>query len=90
MIIIESGYLDLADGIGPDHEPAVIRREVLTYDNGLGQIQFGAWSQKVILNPTKTPGDVGFLERGSWTAYDSENDLVYVFAPGNGGETPAV
>jgi hypothetical protein len=89
VIIMESGYLDSADGIGPDHEPAVIRREVLTYDNGLGQIQFGAWSEKVILNPTKTPGENPlYLERGQWTAYDSENDLVYVFAPGSAGETP--
>ncbi len=83
LIIIESGFNDSLDGIGADHEPAVIRREVITYDNGSGQIQFGAWSKKVILNPTKTPGDTG-LERGQWTAYDSVNDLVYFFAPGSG------
>ena len=42
IIIIESGFLDSVDGIGPDHEPGVIRREVLSYDDGLGKIQFGA------------------------------------------------
>jgi len=92
LIIIESGFNDFADGIGPDHEPSVIRREVLSYDNGLGQIQFGAWGSKVILDPsTETSGEnPSFLERGQWAAYDSENDIVYFWNPGNGGsESPA-
>ncbi len=93
LIIIEGGFGDTADGVaGGDHEPSVIRREVLTYDNGSGQIQFGAWSEKVISDPsTETPGeDPSFLERGQWAAYDSVNDLVYLWNSGNGGdENPA-
>ncbi len=89
IIVMESGF-----GDATVHEPSVIRREVVTYDNGSGEIQFGAWGQKVILNPTKTPGDVGFLERGQWTAWDSENDRVFVVNPGGGppnqpAESPA-
>lgn len=93
LIIIEGGFGDLADGFDTvDREPAVIRREVTSYDNGLGQIEFGAWSQKVILDPNtnSTPGESSsFLERGQWAAYDSVNDLVYFWNPGNGGsESP--
>ncbi len=80
LIILESGFGDAVP-----HEPAVIRREVISYDNGSGEIQFGAWSEKIILNPMKTPGeDTAFLERGQWSAYDSVNDLVFMFNPGNG------
>lgn len=90
IIIVESGFGDSGrPGIGADHEPAVIRREILSYDDGNGRIQFGAWSQKVITNPTKDGGtDVNFLERGAYSAYDSENDLVYFINPGGGGDTP--
>lgn len=84
IIIMESGFGDT-----PTHEPSVIRREVASYDNGSGEIQFGAWGQKVILNPTKTPGEnPAFLERGQWTAWDSANDRVFVVNPGGSGETP--
>jgi hypothetical protein len=93
IIIIESGFGDLVDGFDTvDREPAVIRREVLSYDDGLGKIQFGAWSAKVILNPsTETPGEnTSFLERGQWAAYDDVNDLVYFWNPGNASpENPA-
>jgi len=93
LIIIEGGFGDTADGVpGGDHEPSVIRREVLSYDDGLGKIQFGSWSSKVILDPNtdETPGENNsFLERGQWAAYDSVEDLVYFWNPGNGGaETP--
>ena len=78
IIIMESGFGDV-----PVHEPSVIRREVVTYDNGSGEIQFGASSPKVILNPTKTPGESSaFLERGQWAAWDSENDRVFIVNPG--------
>ena len=38
LIIIESGFNDAADGVGPDHEPAVLRVPV-DYDNGFGEIE---------------------------------------------------
>ena len=89
LIIVESGFGDAGIAtIGADHEPSVIRREVLSYDDGAGRIQFGAWGQKIITTPTKDTGDT-FLERGHWAAYDSENDLVYFYNPSGGGETPA-
>jgi hypothetical protein len=85
LIIVESGAFD-----SPVHEPAILRLEIASYDNGSGQIELGAWSEKKILNPTKTSGDTGFLERGAWTAWDSENDQLIVFAPGNAApEAPA-
>jgi hypothetical protein len=86
LIIVESGYNDAVDLVGPDHEPGVLRVSV-DYDNGLGEIEFGTWQQKIILNPTKDPGDVN-LERGQWTTYDSVNDVVYFFNPGGGSDTP--
>jgi hypothetical protein len=82
IIIIESGYLDVVDGIDTvDREPSVIRREVLNYDDGTGKIQFGAWGQKITLNPVK---DSAFLERGGWSAYDSATDTVYFITPDTG------
>jgi hypothetical protein len=86
LVIVESGFNDLADGIGPDHEPAVLRVPV-DYDNGMGEIEFGTWQEKKVLNPTKDPGDT-IIERGSWSAYDSANDVVWFFNPGAGTETP--
>ncbi|MEQ8847223.1 PEP-CTERM sorting domain-containing protein [Botrimarina sp.] len=93
LIIVESGFGDAADGISDaDHEPAVIRREVLTYDNGEGRIQFGAWSEKKITTPVKEPSDNmsgggQFLERGHWAAYNSEEDKVYFLNPSGGSGT---
>ncbi len=82
LIIIESGFGDNGIAtVGADHEPSVIRREVISYDNGSGRIQFGAWGQKQILNPLK---DSAFLERGHWGAYDSVNDLAYFIVPDTG------
>ena len=46
LIIIESGFNDSMDGIGPDHEPGVLRVPV-DYDNGMGEIEFGTWRPKV-------------------------------------------
>jgi hypothetical protein len=85
LIIVESGFNDMADGVGPDHEPGVLRVPV-DYDNGMGEIEFGSWRPKVVLNPTKNPGDTN-LERGSWSAYDSVKDTVWFFATGF-GESP--
>ncbi len=63
----------------------MIRREVLSYDDGADdRIQFGAWGQKIITTPTKEGNDGAFLERGHWSAYDSENDLVYFMRPDGG------
>jgi hypothetical protein len=86
LIIIESGFNDMADGVGPDHEPAVLRVPV-DYDNGFGEIEFGTWQTKIFLNPTKDPGDTN-LERGHWSDYDSVNNIVYFFNPGGAGDTP--
>jgi len=88
LIIVESGFGDTANGVGSgDHEPAVLRVHP-NYDNGSGQISFGTWETKKFLNPTKDPGDT-FLERGSWSDYDSVNNVVYFYNPGAGGDTPA-
>ena len=81
LIIVESGFGDTVDGIDTiDREPSVIVREVLSYDDN-GQIRFGAWSEKLTLNPTK---DSTFLERGSWSAYDSVNNAVIFISPDTG------
>ncbi|MGL4512899.1 MAG: hypothetical protein ACRCT8_07385 [Lacipirellulaceae bacterium] len=91
IIIVESGFGDAGiASVGADHEPSVIRREVVTYDDGAGRIQFGAWSEKRITNPNpKDTGSGALLERGHWAAYDSVNDKVYFLNPGAGTETPA-
>jgi hypothetical protein len=86
LIVVESGFEDAMDGVGPDHEPAVLRVPV-DYDNGSGEIDFGTWQAKIVLNPMKDSGDT-FLERGSWSAYDSVEDVVWFFNPGSGTETP--
>ena len=88
LIIVESGFGDANIAtIGVDHEPSVIRREVLSYDDGNGRIEFGVWGQKIIATPAKDVGDV-FLERGSWAAYNSEEDVVYFLNPGSNAESP--
>jgi hypothetical protein len=91
LIIVESGFGDVDDPADPemdgnpnDPQIGVIRREVQAYDNGVGQIQFGAWSEKVLLNPSLEGDDDSFLERGQWSAYDSVHDLVYFFDPDGG------
>ncbi len=81
LIIVESGFGDT-----PQHEPGVLRVPV-DYDNGSGEIQFGTWEAKDILNPMKDTGDTT-LERGAWSVYDGVNDVVYFFNPGAAGETP--
>jgi hypothetical protein len=88
LIIVESSFNDTAAGVGSgDGEPGVLRVPI-NYDNGSGQIAVGAWAQKMILNPTKDPGDT-FKEHGYWSTYDSANNIVYFFDPGASGETPA-
>ena len=80
LIIIESSFSDAVPT-----EPGVIRREVVSYDNGSGEIQFGAWGEKVVLNPVKDPASEAgvFFERGYFSAYDSVNDQVYFYEPGS-------
>jgi hypothetical protein len=85
LIIVESGFNDDVNGVGPAHEPAVLRVPV-NYDSA-GQIEFGTWQSKITLTPTKDTGDTT-LERGSWSSYDSSNNVVYFFNPGAGTETP--
>jgi hypothetical protein len=91
LIIIESGFGDVDDPSDPEmdgnpNDPniGVIRRHVLAYDNGVGQIQFGAWDEKKFLTPAAEGDDDEFKERGQWAAYDSEHDLVYFFDPDGG------
>ncbi len=86
LIIVESGFNDVANGVDTvDHEPGVLRVSV-NYDSA-GQIEFGTWQPKIYLNPTKDPGATG-LVRGHWSDYDSVNNVVYFFMPGTGTETP--
>jgi hypothetical protein len=85
LIIVESGFNDDVNGVGPAHEPGVLRVAV-NYDSA-GQIEFGTWQPKLILSPTKDTGDTT-LERGAWSSYDSVNNIVYFFNPGASGETP--
>jgi hypothetical protein len=90
LIIVEEGFLDtLALGGPGDTEPAVLRRSV-NYNSG-GQIALGAFHDldpvttgtqpKLFLAPAKSPADTS-VERGYWSAYDSENDKLYFTAPG--------
>ena len=82
LIIMESGFQDATP-----HQPGVLRLAITSYDNGSGQIEVGAWSEKVIMNPMLTPGEdpATFLERGQWTAWNSVDDQLYIFNPGAGG-----
>lgn len=88
LIVIESGFMDVADGIaGADLEPSVLRLRINSYDNGSGQIDIGSWDAKVTLAPTKTAGATE-LVRGYWSAYDSETDKVFFMNPGRATDTP--
>jgi hypothetical protein len=87
LIIVESSFGDAAAGVGADTEPGVLRVPI-TYDNGSGEIAIGAWSQKMILNPTKDPNTTPRFERGHWSSYDSVNNIAYFFDPGDSGDTP--
>jgi len=83
LIVVESGFGDLANGVDTvDREPSILRVPV-NYDNGSGQILLGTWQTKLTLNPTKTPGATGLI-RGAWSEYDSVNNIVYFFSPGSG------
>jgi hypothetical protein len=89
LIIIEEGFEDTATfgGAGVS-EPASIRVPV-NYDNA-GQIDLGAWGTKHVLGAnggiTKDDDDT-FRERGYWSAYNSELDLVYFMSPGEADST---
>jgi hypothetical protein len=84
VIFVEAGFVD-----DPQHEPGVFRLEIVDYDNN-GEIELGAWSEKIILNPVKDPASEEgmFLERGYLSAYDSVNDRVIFAAPGDATDTP--
>ncbi|MEZ6193018.1 MAG: hypothetical protein R3C45_17235 [Phycisphaerales bacterium] len=84
VFIIESGLTD-----SPQDEPSVIIREVTSYDNGSGQIEFGAW-RYVQLDLTALPDDDSFVTDGRRTAYDYVNNTMYFYdfdtsAIGEGG-----
>jgi hypothetical protein len=82
LILIEASFGDT-----PATEVGVIRREVVNYDNA-GEIQFGAWGEKILLDPDKDPvSEEGvFFERGYFSEYDSVNDKVYFYQPGNAAD----
>jgi hypothetical protein len=96
LIIVESGFEDgpvstdpltrEGHGINPtDEEPAVLRVNV-TYDNGLGEIEITGWEPKAYLHPTK-PGTFTGTTHSIYAEWDSENDLMYFFAPYDESET---
>ena len=87
VLIVESGFNDLTDGIDTvDRQPGVLRGHV-NYDNA-GQIEITSWDAKQILNPTLSTGATG-LVRGQWTAWDSVNDQMIFAMPGGAADTPA-
>ncbi len=84
LFIIESGFFDLT----PD-EPSVVIREVTSYDNASGQIEFGAWKY-LQLDTTGLPDDDTEITEGRRTAFDHVNNIMYFYdfdntAPGAGG-----
>ncbi len=84
IFIIESGFFDAVQD-----EPSVIIREVTSYDNGSGQIEFGAWSY-LQLDLTAVADDDIQITDGRRTAYDYVNNIMYFYdfdsvAPGAGG-----
>ena len=89
VIIIENGFADNTDGIGPDHEPAALRMHVASYDNGSGMISLAGWDNRVLLTPAKDPGGEAFLSRAAYGTWDSVNDRLFVVNPGGGSETPS-
>ncbi|MBA4105402.1 MAG: hypothetical protein C0485_06555 [Pirellula sp.] len=94
VLIIESGFNDLADGFDTvDKQPSVLRLNINSYaSDGAGgagnMIEMGTWEAKVTLNPTLSTGATG-LVRGQWTAWDSATDRMYFAMPGFGADTPA-
>jgi hypothetical protein len=91
LIIVETGFGDVDDPADPemdgnpnDPEIGVIRRQISAYDNGIGQIQVGGWSEKIMLNPAAEGDDDNYKERGQWAAYDSVTDRVFFFDPDGG------
>jgi PEP-CTERM motif len=79
LFIIESGFFDAVQD-----EPSVIIREVTSYDNGLGQIEFGAWSY-LQLDLTAVADDDTFITEGRRTAYDYVNNNMYFYDFDNSG-----
>jgi len=73
VFIIESGFFDTVQD-----EPSVIIREVTSYDNGSGQIEFGAWSY-LQLDLTALPDDDIFITDGRRTVYDYVNNVMYFY-----------
>ncbi len=70
------------------HEPSVIIRQVDTYDNGLGQIDFGAWSivkldfsgpDGLAGTADDIPDDDGFIVDSRRTVYDHVNNVMYFY-----------
>ncbi len=73
IFIIESGNFDT-----PQDEPSVIIREVTSYDNGVGQIEFGAWGY-LQLDLTALPDDDTFAVDGRRTVYDYVENVMYFY-----------
>jgi len=84
LFIIEGGFFDTVQD-----EPAVIIREVTSYDNGSGQIEFGAWDY-IQLDLSLVADDDTLITEGRRTTYDYVNNVMYFYdfdsvAPGAGG-----
>jgi len=79
LFIIEGGFFDTVQD-----EPAVIKREVTSYDNGLGQIEFGAWDY-IQLDLTAVADDDTQITEGRRTTYDWVNNVMYFYDFDNAG-----
>ena len=84
LYIIESGFFDTVQD-----EPSVIVRRVDTYDNGAGQIDFGAW-EYIQLDMSGVADDDTLITESRRTVYDYVNNVMYFYdfdstAAGAGG-----
>ncbi|QDU35138.1 hypothetical protein KS4_32180 [Poriferisphaera corsica] len=85
LVIVESGYFD-----DPQHEPKVIVRNVDSYDDAEGLIDFGAWDAPVTIDTSGVSDDDTAIVDGRYSAYDAANNVVYFYdmdnpGAGNGG-----
>ncbi|WP_432798033.1 PEP-CTERM sorting domain-containing protein [Poriferisphaera sp. WC338] len=80
LVIVESGFFN-----SPQHEPKVIVREVDSYNDANGQIDFGAWQAPVTVDTTGVSDDDTAITDGRWTAYDPTTNTVYFYDTDNSG-----
>ncbi len=72
LLIGESGFNDT-----PPTEPKVIGREVVSYDDVDGRVDFGAWSTSPTLAPSTD--DDSAVTDGRFTTYDPATGYLYFF-----------